>query len=171
MLYCVGGGAGGFSVYLDKGYLYAEYMATLLHLSNSTKTCLIFLFFPTWSKMKHDRLPCLRILSTYSVFYAPRVVSWNLRFSDMRYRYIAKSRAPLQAGTRQIQASCGPSSGWSFFVGLKSLGNLKQTRGLVLAGSRYLIFSDMDGFSMFFQTGRCLAASARYDWSLRRGRP
>lgn len=31
VLYCVGGGAGGFSVYMDGGYLYAEYMATLLY--------------------------------------------------------------------------------------------------------------------------------------------
>ncbi|OLQ12105.1 putative sulfatase PB10D8.02c [Symbiodinium microadriaticum] len=31
VLYCVGGTAGGFSVYMDQGYLYAEYMATLLY--------------------------------------------------------------------------------------------------------------------------------------------
>jgi len=31
VVYCVGGTAAGFSVYFDKGYLYAEYMATLLY--------------------------------------------------------------------------------------------------------------------------------------------
>eukprot|EP00913_Durusdinium_trenchii_P008041 g7540.t1 len=31
VLYCVGGTAGGFSVYMDNGYLYAEYMSTLLY--------------------------------------------------------------------------------------------------------------------------------------------
>eukprot|EP00437_Effrenium_voratum_P008265 CAMPEP_0181421594 /NCGR_PEP_ID=MMETSP1110-20121109/13176_1 /TAXON_ID=174948 /ORGANISM="Symbiodinium sp., Strain CCMP421" /LENGTH=797 /DNA_ID=CAMNT_0023544659 /DNA_START=73 /DNA_END=2466 /DNA_ORIENTATION=- len=31
VLFCVGGTAGGFSVYFDGGYLYAEYMATLLY--------------------------------------------------------------------------------------------------------------------------------------------
>jgi len=31
VLYCVGGTSGGFSVYMDQGYLYAEYMATLLY--------------------------------------------------------------------------------------------------------------------------------------------
>ena len=33
VLYCVGGTAGGFSVYMDNGYLSAEYMSTLLQLS------------------------------------------------------------------------------------------------------------------------------------------
>ncbi|CAE7693105.1 unnamed protein product, partial [Symbiodinium microadriaticum] len=31
VLYCVGGTSGGFSVYMDQGYLYAEYMSTLLY--------------------------------------------------------------------------------------------------------------------------------------------
>jgi len=31
VLYCVGGTAGGFSVYMDNGFLYAEYMSTLLY--------------------------------------------------------------------------------------------------------------------------------------------
>lgn len=31
VLYCVGGTAGGFSVYMDKGYLYAEYLSSLLY--------------------------------------------------------------------------------------------------------------------------------------------
>jgi len=31
VLYCIGGGGGGFSVYMDGGYLHAEYMATQLY--------------------------------------------------------------------------------------------------------------------------------------------
>eukprot|EP00440_Ansanella_granifera_P035605 gb/GFBE01038623.1/.p1 GENE.gb/GFBE01038623.1/~~gb/GFBE01038623.1/.p1 ORF type:complete len:802 (+),score=168.08 gb/GFBE01038623.1/:1-2406(+) len=38
VLYCVGGGSGGFSVFMDGGYLHAEYLSTLLYRYKATSS-------------------------------------------------------------------------------------------------------------------------------------